>query len=182
MRGPDQTFARLSELHKKPYAQRTSRPGAIKATQTTVNCCIRVLSLAHSNEALKRCCEPRATPGRSVELRATPSQFSFSRAGLLHQELLLVYCIEALLSAWASVAGWRQRVARSHSSRSRQGVHCGSARTLGQAPAAQPCQHCDGAIPGSGPSREALSLPTQGRALGQSSHSISICGSTSLSK
>jgi len=45
--------------------------------QTTVNCCMRGLSLAHSNEALKRCCEPRATPV------------------LLSRELLPVNCTES---------------------------------------------------------------------------------------
>ena len=47
-------------------------------------------SLAHSNEALKRCCE-------SIAPRATP--------GLLHRKLLPVCCIKGLLSPWASVAG-----------------------------------------------------------------------------
>ena len=63
------------------------------------NRCMRGLSLAHSNEALKRCCEPRATPV------------------LLSRELLPVNCTESysrsaapratpgLCCPWAPVAG-----------------------------------------------------------------------------
>ena len=55
---------------------------------------------------------------RSAAPKATP--------GLLHQGFIVTL----------GLCGWqRQRQARSHSSRSPQGVHCGSARTLGQAPA-----------------------------------------------
>ena len=66
------------------------------------NRCMRGLSLAHSNEALKRCGEPRATPV------------------LLSRELLPVYCTESysrsiaqratpcLCCAWAPVRRGRQ--------------------------------------------------------------------------
>ena len=73
---------------------------------------------------------------RSAAPRATPSQFaeSYSRAGLLRRELLpgrsLLHHRGFIVSL--GLCGWRQ--ARSHSSRSRQGVRSGSARTLGQAP------------------------------------------------
>ena len=123
----------------------------------------------------------------SVELRATPSQFaeSYSRAGLLRRELLpgrsLLHHRGFIVSL--GLCGWqRQRQARSHFSRSPQGVHSGSARTLGQAPGCKSCQHCDGAMPGSGPRLEALSLPTQGPALGQFCRSISRFCSTTLSR
>ena len=139
---------------------------------------------AHRDQVLSRPCKLQiacvAWPITCTQQRGSQTLLrinctgSYSRSAA-HRELLPVMLL--------GLCGWqRQRQARSHFPPVPQGVHSGSARTLGQAPAAQSCQHCARAIPGSGPPLEALSLPTQGPALGQICRSISRFCSTTLSR